>query len=307
MDHSFQISSADDENVWPAALLRLMQLIDLCEDPLPRQAEALRHRDPPLAAGELRPAILPLALTMLCSTANTMAMAMGCDLTTLLRFCDPDCTEPELRGARAVQHRLDRRWGGAPIMGVKALAPLALAWPGPTLGHIICLHGRVEWNGVAQSAYGYMALRRGDVFGMEAGAAVLVRRSPVISILDTMLAAGFTYGEILAACSGRTPTLATAAGVFQFRREDHAAVLNGRTVRLTPAETRAMELLLQQPGTALSRQEMIQGLGLSNPRALDHIILSLRNKLGDGLIATVYGTGYAFEVQPPSAAAAAAQ
>jgi hypothetical protein len=304
MDHSFQNLPADDESVWPAGLLRLLQLIELCEDPLPRQVAALRHREPPLPAGELRQAILPLAAAMLRGTAAGMAAAMGCELAALLQFCGPDCTEPELRGTRAVQHRLDRRWGGAPIIGLEALVPLAFAWPGPVLGRLIALHGRVEWNGAVQPAYGYMALKPGDVLGMEAGAAVLVRRSPAAALVEAMHVAGFAYAEILAAGCGQTPALLTAAGAFEFRREDHAVALNGRTVRLTPAETRTLDLLLRQPGTALSRQELTQALGLGNARALDHVILSLRDKLGDGLIATVYGTGYAFEVRPAAVAAA---
>jgi DNA-binding winged helix-turn-helix (wHTH) protein len=282
-------------------LLRLRQLIELGVDPLPRQVEELRRRDPPLPIGELRQALLPLAVTMLRAAAATMAAAMGCELDTLLRFCDPDCTEAELRGTRAVQHRVDRRWGGAPIIAIEARVAMAFHWPAPLLGHIIGLHGRVERNGVMQAPYGYWALKPGDVLGLEAGSAVLVRRSPAASILDATLTAGFAVKEVIAACCGHAPALATAGGSFHFHGEDRTVVLNGRTVRLTAAETRTLQLLLQQPGATLSRQEMIQRLGLGNPRALDHIILSLRDKLGDGLISTVYGAGYALEAQAAAA------
>lgn len=302
MDHSFQISGAEGASSWPAALLRLRQLIELGADPLPRQVEELRRQDPPLPIGELRQALLPLAAALLRAAAATMAAALGCELDTLLRFCDPDCTEAELRGSRAVGHRLDRRWGGTPILAIEARVAMAFRWPAPVHGHVIGLHGRVEWNGVVQGPYGYWALKPGDVLGLEAGATVLVRRSPATSILEATLAAGFAYKEVIAACSGHAPALATAGGSFHFHREDRTVVLNGRTVRLTAAETRTLRLLLQQPGVTLSRQEMIQSLGLGNPRALDHIILGLRDKLGDGLITTVYGTGYAFEAQPPAAA-----
>lgn len=301
MGHSLQSPQPAAERVWPPGLLRLALLVEMCPQPLPRQLAALRQQATTLAPAELRGAVLPLAAAMLQRTAGIMAQILGCELAELLHFCDPDGAQAVLRGELACQYRLDQNWGGAPMHVIEAGTALAWSWPGPMRGHILALGGRVEHNGTAVPRYGCAAPKPGDVVGMGEGGALLIRRSPATTLLEATRAAGFTFGEMFAACCGTVQTLETAVGQFTLRQADRAVMLNGRTVRLTPGETRALQLLLQQPGAALSRQEMIQALGMGHPRALDHIILSLRDKLGDGLITTVYGTGYAFEVRAAAA------
>lgn len=305
MGHSLQSPQPAADLVWPSGLLRLALLVEMCPEPLPRQSAALRHQATTLAPAELRRAFLPLAAAMLRRTAGIMAQALGCELAELLRFCDPDCAQTVLQGTRSRQYRLNQHWGGAPINVIEAETALAWSWPGPMRGHIIALGGRVEHNGRTMPRYGCAAPNPGDVVGLGADGALLMRRSPTATLLEATLAAGFSFAEMLTACSGTAPTLETAAGRFTLRPADRAVLLNGRTVRLTPGETRALEALLQGPGMARTREELIRQLRLSNPRALDRVILGLRDKLGDGLITTVYGTGYALEVRSEEGAAAA--
>ena len=81
----------------------------------------------------------------------------------------------------------------------------------------------------------------------------------------------------------------------------HSATLDGRTLDLTPTEFELLTVLLQNPGRAFSRLELldrVQGDAYEGyERTIDAHIKNLRAKLGDDprkprFIQTVFGVGY---------------
>ena len=84
-------------------------------------------------------------------------------------------------------------------------------------------------------------------------------------------------------------------------RVRHQATMQGQPIDLTPSEFRLLETLLQQPGRAYDRAELIDSaLGddtIVLERTIDVHIRSLRKKLGEqgNLIETVRGVGYRFQ------------
>ncbi|MBN1122106.1 MAG: response regulator transcription factor [Anaerolineae bacterium] len=81
----------------------------------------------------------------------------------------------------------------------------------------------------------------------------------------------------------------------------HEVTLDGRVLDLTPTEFNLLRAMLENPGYAFTRSELIQrGLGYEYEgmeRTLDSHIKNLRQKLGDDpkkprYIETVYGVGY---------------
>jgi two-component system alkaline phosphatase synthesis response regulator PhoP len=79
------------------------------------------------------------------------------------------------------------------------------------------------------------------------------------------------------------------------RRE---VMVNGRSIELTPTEFDLLKVLLESPGYAFTRSELIEkGLGyeyVGMERTLDSHIKNLRRKLNEATtqIQTVYGIGY---------------
>lgn len=83
--------------------------------------------------------------------------------------------------------------------------------------------------------------------------------------------------------------------------ERHQVTFNGEGIELTPTEFDLLKLLLEQPGRAFTRLELIEkGLGYSYAgleRTVDSHIKNLRRKIGvdssqSTYIETVYGVGY---------------
>lgn len=74
---------------------------------------------------------------------------------------------------------------------------------------------------------------------------------------------------------------------------------NGVEVHLTATEFDLLASLAQRPGTVLSRRQLLIGVwGWSDEaaeRTVDSHIRSIRHKLGQDLIRTVHGVGYALE------------
>ncbi|MGD8627176.1 MAG: response regulator transcription factor [Anaerolineae bacterium] len=84
-------------------------------------------------------------------------------------------------------------------------------------------------------------------------------------------------------------------------KDAHRVEVDGRAVSLTPTEFSLLCALAEQPGRALTRQEMIEnGLGYSYEgleRTVDSHVKNLRRKLDEAgqaahLIETVFGVGY---------------
>ena len=77
----------------------------------------------------------------------------------------------------------------------------------------------------------------------------------------------------------------------------------GRTIALTTKEFQLLEMLVDSPGTAVSRQQMMDQIWgdafITVSRSLDVHMTALRSKLGrPGLIETIRGFGYRWTGEP---------
>jgi two-component system alkaline phosphatase synthesis response regulator PhoP len=90
-------------------------------------------------------------------------------------------------------------------------------------------------------------------------------------------------------------------GGLRLDLERHQVTFKGEAIELTPTEFDLLKLLLEQPGRAFTRLELIEkGLGYSYAgleRTVDSHIKNLRRKIGvdssqPTYIETVYGVGY---------------
>lgn len=82
----------------------------------------------------------------------------------------------------------------------------------------------------------------------------------------------------------------------------HAAMLDSQTLALTPKEYELLSFFALRPGIAFTRDQLLNHIWgydyYGDARTVDTHIRSLRDKLGAcrTLIATVWGTGYRFEI-----------
>jgi DNA-binding response OmpR family regulator len=83
------------------------------------------------------------------------------------------------------------------------------------------------------------------------------------------------------------------------RRQVH---LGGTLVHLTPTEFDLLACLAAEPGTVLTREQLLADVwdwpDASGTRTVDSHVRSLRGKLGADVVRTVHGVGYALEVTP---------
>ncbi len=270
---------------WPRGTLQLTTLLALAEPPGVRQRLAELHRRQPRPQGaELLAELHPLAVQVVHGTGLAMAAAAGLELGEMLQFADPQAAQATVRGHHAQLRRLDRIWGGAPLLAIEALEEVRLRWPGPMVGSGLVLRGGVRAAGMAVPAAA-LPLPLGLELELEAGAVVLLRRDLVGTLLEAAREAGLAVAPVIADAAGALSVVETAAGRLELR--GLTAELHGRKVRLTAAEALALRLLMEQGGRPVARG----ALGGN----VEHVVLNLRNKLGDGLIATIYGLGYALE------------
>lgn len=98
-----------------------------------------------------------------------------------------------------------------------------------------------------------------------------------------------------------TPTSEFRVGALHLDANRHIVTVDGRIVDLTRTEFSLLHVLMQNPGYAFTRSELMErALGYSYEsidRTLDTHIKNLRRKLGDDsknpfYIQTVYGVGY---------------
>ncbi len=76
--------------------------------------------------------------------------------------------------------------------------------------------------------------------------------------------------------------------------------LRGDAVHLTPTEYELLLRLAERPGQVLDRDRLLNDVwgwsdGASTTRTVDSHVRALRRKLGDGVIRTVHGVGYALD------------
>jgi DNA-binding response OmpR family regulator len=90
-------------------------------------------------------------------------------------------------------------------------------------------------------------------------------------------------------------------GVIDLDPAGRRVRVSGEPVHLTPTEFDLALFLAQQPGTVFTRERLLADVwgyaSGAGPRTVDSHVRSLRRKLGDALIRTVHGVGYALEVE----------
>ncbi len=80
------------------------------------------------------------------------------------------------------------------------------------------------------------------------------------------------------------------------------ARLNGEEIGLTPREFDLLIHLAQRPGVVFSREQLLRDVwqyaDAAGPRTVDSHVAGLRKKLGEGVVRTARGAGYALEEEP---------
>lgn len=76
--------------------------------------------------------------------------------------------------------------------------------------------------------------------------------------------------------------------------------VRGEEVHLTPTEYELLLRLAERPGQVLDRDRLLNDVwgwagGASTTRTVDSHVRALRRKLGDGVVRTVHGVGYALD------------
>jgi|SRR6185312_5243441 len=283
-----------------ATLLLLMQLGD-AQQPHVRMKVAEIYRSVPRPQGrQLTAALHPLVVEVLALAGQKFADLLGATPEAALRFADPSCAEIELRGTRAVQRRIDRIWGGAATAFIEAVKPTSLLWPGPRNGQGLALAGEIEVRQAPVKPFQKIDIPLGAEVVMMPGAQLLLRRSIIGSVLELAQGTGFIAHELIAEALGEPARYATAAGMLEIERA--GCRLGGRRIRLTVMEAALLQRLAKSNGKAVAKAELALAVGSGAGRNVDHLAMGLRNKLGDGVIATIYGVGFALEVAEARAA-----
>lgn len=82
----------------------------------------------------------------------------------------------------------------------------------------------------------------------------------------------------------------------------YLAEKDGEPIELAPKEIQLLKLLIENAGTVMTREKLIDGVwGIDAPlydRTIDTYIRRIRQKLDMNCITTVKGVGYRFEVSP---------
>lgn len=94
--------------------------------------------------------------------------------------------------------------------------------------------------------------------------------------------------------------LAAGDGVVELDRDGRRVRRDGTEVHLTPTEFDLLARLAARPGTVLSRDQLLADVWSwrgadGTTRTVDTHVAALRRKLGDGVVRTVHGVGYAVE------------
>ena len=89
-------------------------------------------------------------------------------------------------------------------------------------------------------------------------------------------------------------------GDLELDTVEHRVRKAGEEVHLTPTEYDLLLRLAERPGQVLNRDKLLTDVwgwsdGASATRTVDSHVRALRRKLGDGVIRTVHGVGYALE------------
>jgi DNA-binding response OmpR family regulator len=100
--------------------------------------------------------------------------------------------------------------------------------------------------------------------------------------------------------SQESPPETLRFGTVQIDAATRRVRKNDRVIHLTPIEFDLLYRLARRPGFVFSREQLLQDVwgyqDGSGARTVDSHIAAIRRKLGPGLLRTVHGVGYAFEV-----------
>jgi DNA-binding response OmpR family regulator len=93
-----------------------------------------------------------------------------------------------------------------------------------------------------------------------------------------------------------------SVGPLRIDRARRQVSLDGELVHLTPTEFDLLACLATEPGTVLTREQLLADVwdwpDAAGTRTVDSHVRSLRGKLGADVVRTVHGVGYALEVAP---------
>ena len=105
--------------------------------------------------------------------------------------------------------------------------------------------------------------------------------------------------ERAAELARRAPAGRIDVGPLAIDRARRAVTVDGEAVHLTPTEFDLLVCLAEQPGTVLTREQLLDEVwdwpGAAGTRTVDSHVKSLRSKIGAALVRTVHGVGYALE------------
>ncbi len=288
-------------HTWPSGLLQLAVLLSTGDAGARAQIAALHRAAPPLSEAALRAELRKLLVEVLRTLATALGEALGCGADALLQFTSPHSQEHALTGTRATLHRLDRCWGGPIQYVLRAQHALTLCWPSPSQSAVLLLSGTALLDGKSLGENESGALRPGSELHLEPGTLVLVRRTAISLLLEAAASGGIEMQDLLASGASAMLAAETPAGWLELDTVKGLISIHGRNARLSGHEVAALRELLRQPGSVTSREALHTAVKLSGNRAVDRVMLGLRNKLGDGVIATMYGVGYVLEVSGRSA------
>lgn len=290
------IDRGNSLRTWPSGLLQLAVLLSTGDAAARAQITALHRATPPLSEAALRAELQKLLAGVLRVVASTLGEALGCNADALLQFASPRSQERLLTGTRATLHRLDRCWGGPIQYALRTQHVLTLCWPAPSQTVVLLLSGTASLDGKALAEYESGALRPGSELHLEPGTLVLLRRTAISLMLEAAASGGIEMQDLIEKSATGRLAAETPAGWLELDTVKGLISIHGRNARLSGHEVAALRELLRQPGSVTSREALRTAVKLSGDRAVDRVMLGLRNKLGDGVIATMYGVGYVLEV-----------
>ncbi|HXR96419.1 MAG TPA: winged helix-turn-helix domain-containing protein [Terriglobales bacterium] len=266
----------------------LVALLGMARQPRVRQRlRELSTTVPRMARASMQSLLFECTELVVRDAATTLSASLDTDFSQYVAFHTPTETAAEIRTPMAVLRRLDRVWGGPPLVQLDILRDWKLTWPGPSAGRLLVMRGKVSLDGKSVPANQLTQIETGSTLLAAPGALILWRRSLVGALLDAAAVAGLDPGEILKAAAGSSR--------LRINPTTRVVKLRDRAVRLTLRESAALDLLSRKVGAPVTRHELASALALSDERGLDRVMLGLRNKLGDGWITTVYGVGYALD------------
>jgi hypothetical protein len=285
------MASAQIDAVWSPSFLELATALSLAPlADLRRRTAEICGAIPRPPEERVRPEMFRLAALLLRRAAHEHAAALGATELELLQFDSPQCNDLAFAGSVGSKRRLDRVY--------QARQPLHLKWLGPGMGRFYVLRGEAWVNERKARASETLLAQINATVHLAGGAHVLVRNPAPLTILEIAHNAGLDVDQLTVQALSRDIAVETALGPLALN--DGRADLAGRSLHLSAAEAALLRELALADGAVVPRADLARAAKLKSERSLEHALVQLRDKLGDGLITTVYGAGCALEIKPKS-------